>query len=318
MAFDITSSPIGLVINFDSMSEAFGFPTGFRDPSYFIGYDRLMEAVNKFDLKLTIFVIGRDLENREVFDRVRDWTAEGHEIGNHSWSHKTNMGALPERELHDEIHRAHDLISNCCGVEPIGFSSPGWSTSRKLVAHLIDLNYVYDTSVFPTFALYPIVLKVALNHFGDWKRMWQILDRRDWLMPATVDREPFVVDRNFKKVTEQEKDSLVIFPLPSLGRFNITIWHTVGFVLGWPRFFPRLEKALERLEGFYYLMHPADFVSREDADPDRLYTHSLERLDISIDRKIEMMERVFEVMKNSNRPPKQMGEMASCYLKKAR
>ena len=37
----------------------------------------------KYEFKITFFVIGHELKNTEVFARVREWSARGHEIANH-------------------------------------------------------------------------------------------------------------------------------------------------------------------------------------------------------------------------------------------
>ncbi len=58
------------------------------------------------------------------------------------------------------------MIKNT-GIEPKGFISPCWSTSAKLVEFLLELEYSYDTSAFPSFLLYPMVANIALNH---WQR----------------------------------------------------------------------------------------------------------------------------------------------------
>ena len=76
-----------------------GFPKKFNDPSYFKGFDRVIKIINKYNIKISIYVIGKDLENKEIFARVRDWSSAGHEIGNHSWSHYHNLGSLEINEI---------------------------------------------------------------------------------------------------------------------------------------------------------------------------------------------------------------------------
>ena len=159
----MTQVPIAININFDSLNQAYGFPEGFRDPSFFEGMDRFLEIANHYQAPLSIFVIGRDLQNPEIYARVRDWSNAGHEIGNHSWAHPVNLGRLAPEKIHDEVFRTHELITNCTGKEPTGFIAPAWSTSKTLVNTLIDLGYLYDTSLFPSMILYPAIIMNALH-----------------------------------------------------------------------------------------------------------------------------------------------------------
>ncbi len=112
--------------------------------------DRFLKIANRYQAPLSIFVVGQDLQNPEIFARVRDWSNAGHEIGNHSWSHPVNLGCLSPDKVRDEIFRTHEMILKCTGKEPTGFIAPAWSTSKALVNTLIDLDYLYDTSVFPS------------------------------------------------------------------------------------------------------------------------------------------------------------------------
>ena len=89
-------------VNFDSLGEAYGFPENFRDPTFFEISERLLSLSRKYDFPYTIFVIGKDLEKPENRERVGQWAREGHEIGNHSWSHPLNLGALPPARVREE------------------------------------------------------------------------------------------------------------------------------------------------------------------------------------------------------------------------
>ena len=57
------TNPIAISLNFDSINESLGFPKKFNDPSYFKGFDRVIEIINKYNIKISIFDIGKDLEN---------------------------------------------------------------------------------------------------------------------------------------------------------------------------------------------------------------------------------------------------------------
>ena len=289
-------------INFDSLKEAFGYPKGFKDPCFFVGFDRLMELAEKYNFKYSIFVIGRDLEDPEIFARVREWSSLGHEIGNHSWSHHMDIGALKKNDIEQEVLRSHEIITRCTGKEPKGFMAPGWSISKELVSVLSENKYLYDASLIPSFSVYLIAGKIALNHLNNREKMKRILNRKDLTFLLKYPKTPFMMD------------SLLILPMPVLSKASIPFWHSLGFAFGWKRTFRNLKKHLKKVDYFYYLLHPADIIDSNDFEED--YPNSLERLNISFKEKMQVLDSAFNII-NSERKIVKMEELAhEIYSKK--
>lgn len=313
----MTQVPIAININFDSLNQAYGFPEGFRDPSFFEGMDRFLKIANRYQAPLSIFVIGRDLQNPEIFARVRDWSNAGHEIGNHSWSHPMDLGRLSPEKIRDEISRTHEIINKCIGKEPTGFIAPAWSTSKPLVNTLIDLDYLYDTSVFPSLLLYPAILqnffKVLFNKPHEAR---QVLNRADWLGPINNPAQPFLAGREFQVLESDEEKSIMILPLPTINRIMPCIWHTVGFVLGWKFIKHQVDFILRNHKSFYYLLHPGDFLGIEDQD--KRYQHSLYRMKEPLQNKLKYLEAIFNQFSQYNRPIVTMHELACYYYENAK
>ena len=306
----MNQTPIAININFDSLNQAYGFPEGFRDPSFFEGMDRFLEIANRYKTPLTIFVIGRDLKNQEIYSRVRDWSNAGHEIGNHSWSHPVNLGRLSPEEIKDEILKTHEIITQCTGKEPTGFIAPAWSTSKDLVNALIDLDYLYDTSVFPSILLYPAMIMNAFHFLKQPNEVKKILCRADWLRPIFSPTRPFLAGRKFQILESEEKEeSILILPLPTINRVLPCIWHSVGFMLGWKLIQNQLKKLLKDHNGFYYLLHPADFLG--PADENNRHQHALYRMKIPLEKKIKCIEIIFDQLAQSGRAFSTMHELAS-------
>src|SRR5205814_5598546 len=99
--------------------------------------------------------------------------------------------------------------------------------------------------------------------------------------------------------TYVEQGKLVILPLPTMGRMSPVIWHTVGFMLGWERCFQGLRDLLRTHPSFYYLIHPADFVSPDELHP--AYAHSLPRMSVPHVYKMARLDEAFATMKASGR-----------------
>jgi len=90
---------------------------------------RLLDILKQRNIKATFFMIGQNAErNPEIVKRI---LAEGHEIGNHSWTHP-QLSKLSDERVTEEITKTQDAIKNACGYTPILLRPPyGAITSRQ-------------------------------------------------------------------------------------------------------------------------------------------------------------------------------------------
>ncbi|MBI5516075.1 MAG: polysaccharide deacetylase family protein [Deltaproteobacteria bacterium] len=97
----------------------------------------------------TFFVIGQDLEDDLVRERLRGLLDDGHELSNHSLSHRYDLTRLPPGAQRDEVQGGIAAMERALGVRPVGFRAPGYTLTDGLLAALRDLKVSYDSSVFP-------------------------------------------------------------------------------------------------------------------------------------------------------------------------
>ncbi|AQZ60192.1 polysaccharide deacetylase [[Actinomadura] parvosata subsp. kistnae] len=75
----------------------------------------LLDTFKKYDAKATFFLEGQYVKSRPQF--VKRMAAEGHELGNHSYSHpdftKSEAGTIKS-----EIQKTQDAVKKAAGVEP--------------------------------------------------------------------------------------------------------------------------------------------------------------------------------------------------------
>lgn len=296
-------------VNFDSLGEMADFPSGFTDPCFSRVYQRIASLVDRHGFALTVDVVGKDLEDAENAARVRDWVSSGLEIGNHSYSHPVHLGSMSRAAIYEEISRAHDLISTVTGVEPRGFTAPNWSMSRRSVDVLLELQYEYDKSLFSSWWLYPLTLKLVVNHLAKPRRIPRYLGRRDWLFPLTQPATPYLVGRGMKRADHwREGETILIMPMPTTSRWRPAVWHTVGFVFGRKYLMAELRRLVDRGVSFYYLMHPADLIDPREVPSG--FSHGFERLDVPLDEKLELAEQVFEFLHASGYRSLTVAELA--------
>ena len=76
---------------------------------------RLLDMLRARNIKATFYVIGRSVELYPQI--VRRTVAEGHEIGNHTHTHRL-LSKLSDSEVRSELNRCQDSIARAAGVRP--------------------------------------------------------------------------------------------------------------------------------------------------------------------------------------------------------
>src|SRR5204863_6716589 len=70
---------------------------------------KLLDLLAAHHIKATFFVIGENVsEHPEIVARA---AREGHEIGNHSWSHP-NLGKMSQESVRSQVQRTDHAIKN--------------------------------------------------------------------------------------------------------------------------------------------------------------------------------------------------------------
>src|SRR4029077_1781714 len=90
---------------------------------------KLLDILAAHQIKATFFVIGENVaEHPEIVARAAH---EGHEIGNHSWSHP-NLVKMSDDDVRSQIQRTDDAIKSATGSRPTLLRPPyGSITSRE-------------------------------------------------------------------------------------------------------------------------------------------------------------------------------------------
>lgn len=90
----------------------------------------ILDLLKKHQVKATFFCIGKQIETHpEIFKRIVE---EGHQIGNHTFSHDKKMGFKNASELVAEIQKTNQIILQLTGKEtdlfrpPFGVTNPNF------------------------------------------------------------------------------------------------------------------------------------------------------------------------------------------------
>ena len=166
---------------------------------------KLLDLLAARHIKATFFVIGENvMEHPEIVARA---AREGHEIGNHSWSHP-NLAKMSQESVRSQLQRTDDAIKNATGERPTLMRPPyGSITDRE--KHWIHDEFGYriilwDVDPYDWKRPGPAVVR---NRILKETRSGSIVLSHD-IHPGTIEAMPSTLDaleaKGFKFVTVSE------------------------------------------------------------------------------------------------------------------
>ena len=102
---------------------------------------RLLDMLRRRNVKATFYVIGERAANHP--DIIRRIVTEGHEVGNHTWTHP-NLKKLSDEAVRRELNKTRDAIVGACGVQPRTMRPPYGAMYQK------QREWVYREYGYPT------------------------------------------------------------------------------------------------------------------------------------------------------------------------
>jgi len=106
--------------------------------------ERILPLLRKYRLPASFFVPGTVIET--YTDHCRQIHDNGHEIGNHGYTHVPPAN-LSVQEEEDGLLRANDAIERITGRKATGYRSPSWDLSSSTVDLLLKHGFQYDSSM---------------------------------------------------------------------------------------------------------------------------------------------------------------------------
>lgn len=97
----------------------------------------ILEILSEYNAKATFFVIGKNAEKYPELIRLEK--ENGHEIGNHTYSHPELRKISPEQFM-EEISKTQEILKNITGEYPILFRPPGGYLNNSIVDKITSSN----------------------------------------------------------------------------------------------------------------------------------------------------------------------------------
>lgn len=100
----------------------------------------LLDGLKERGVKATFFVIGKNIEKEGNRDIIKRMYQEGHQIGNHTYSH-VNLSQMNTDKAHEELNKTDALIREITGKTP-EFVRPPFGAFPADMEEEIDKLYV--------------------------------------------------------------------------------------------------------------------------------------------------------------------------------
>ncbi|MDO5665333.1 MAG: polysaccharide deacetylase family protein [Bacteroidia bacterium] len=99
----------------------------------------LLDVLKKYDAKATFFCIGQKAERHP--DVIRRIVAEGHEIGNHSYTHESTFPLYGKKKMQADLLKTQQILEEISGKEIQLFRPPYGVTNPTIVSVIKEFGW---------------------------------------------------------------------------------------------------------------------------------------------------------------------------------
>ena len=145
-----------------------------------VALGRILSLLEEYEIAATFFgpAVSYSL-NPQMIEAIQ---APGrHEIGIHGWIHETNA-TLPREEEERLLRKAVERMTELTGKRPVGYRAPSWNFSENTLDLLMEMDFLYDSSLMADDRPYEIVANGQPTGFVELPVEW-ILDDAPLMSP---------------------------------------------------------------------------------------------------------------------------------------
>jgi peptidoglycan/xylan/chitin deacetylase (PgdA/CDA1 family) len=258
----------------DTHLEGYGFAGNPPcDAVYRIAVPRLLDLLDRVQVRATLFVVARDAAAQAPL--WREVQRRGHEVASHSVTHPIPFADLPAAELNRQLVESRQRLEDATGRPILGFRAPGWDVGRRTLDAIASAGYRYDASILPTPAL---LAGAALRFALSGGRMRPHGLGRS-LRAAYSSRRPYRM---------RGAHGLWVFPIAVSPVLRLPFTHTLWYMA--PRAICLRTYRAMRRPGvpLSYMLHAADALTLQDGIDERMGRHP--GMQLGLDKKLGLLE----------------------------
>ncbi|PVW14317.1 polysaccharide deacetylase family protein [Marixanthomonas spongiae] len=99
----------------------------------------ILKLLKSYNAKATFFCIGKNLEKYPKI--AQQLIADGHSLGNHSYSHATNFGFFRKKRIVEELAKTDVLLEKITGSKNVWFRPPYGVTNPSIAKAVKETNH---------------------------------------------------------------------------------------------------------------------------------------------------------------------------------
>lgn len=121
----------------------------FDDGPHPVNTIQVLNVLRKYGAKATFFVVGLQAEKYPAI--AKSLVREGHEIGNHTYTH-VNLEEVKTETITEELTKTQDIIFNLTGLKPILFRPPYLRYLNNYDATIKAVNLINCSIILCTYS----------------------------------------------------------------------------------------------------------------------------------------------------------------------
>ncbi len=263
-------------------------------PSYLdVFLPLVLDVLDKLEIKITFFVVGQDAAIEENHKLLRSIIERGHEIGNHSFHHESWLKTYSKEKIEEEIIMAEEALLTATGTRTNMFRGPGFSWSNDLLEVLQKRNYLFDTSLLPTY------ISPLMRRYYFWKSKLSKEERESRKELFGSFKEGFYPLKpfqwNFKNKKTLQEIPVTTMPVFKIPFHQSYLLYISGVSLSLMKFYLRFAIFMCKITRTppSYLLHPLDLIGKDHVPSLAFFPG----MNIKSERKLKIFEIAITTLK---------------------
>ena len=156
---------------------------------------QILTKLKAYNVKATFFLLGENMEKYP--ELVKQISAEGHVIGNHTYSHP-NLPQVSDEEFHEQIQKVDRLTEQLVGYKPrffrptygaINENQVAWATEQQMMTIQWSIDTLdwkgFDADTITNSVMMSVLPgSIILQHSADGVPLQGSVDALDQMIPA--------------------------------------------------------------------------------------------------------------------------------------
>lgn len=177
LSFDVDNETIALRFGNTAIGPITDFQYGAR-----VGLKRIVDLLDRHQIPASFFIpavsLLLDPSKAELIKR-----SGRHEFAVHGWIHENPASISPEKER-ELLERSVRTLTEITGSRPVGFRAPSWNFTDHTLGYLLDMGFLYDSSLMADDRPYEITAKGEPTGLVELPVSW-VPDDASFLLPRS-------------------------------------------------------------------------------------------------------------------------------------